>query len=299
MSFGYALVRLILKLKREKRSWSQTPVDYYKKRKQNITIPKSGVLKGCSYKQIRILNTCITKLTPKVITNNQNLIFYCHGGAFIYGPTQENWRLISEIAQKTGQEAWLIDYPKAPENTIKDITKNVYNAYQEALKTYAAEHITLIGDSAGGNLVLTLAQRLVKQQQELPKNLILITPVVEATLTNKKIKNITKKDPVLDPKGVLWAKKVCAGTLSLKDPLISPLYGNIEKLPRMHVFMATDDILNPDIALFVEKARNQGNNIEVIIGEGMPHVWPLFPIMNEAKKARQKLITIIKDDGVG
>ncbi|GAA4271517.1 alpha/beta hydrolase [Aquimarina gracilis] len=294
MSFGYFLVKLVLKLKGEKQSWSEDPINYKKKRKQNIRVPNRWLLQGCTFDQKDIGKNRVTQIIPK---NEQGsgLLIYCHGGAFVYGPTRENWVALAKIAKQSRTRAWMIDYPKAPENTIDTITQSVYQAYQEATKTYNPSNIGLMGDSAGGSLILTLTQRLVKEAKELPKQLIPITPIVDASVSNPKIKEIDKIDPILSLKGVLSANKMCVGDLSLEDPLISPLYGDIDKLPPIYLFMATDDILTPDQELFIEKIRKVNGNIEVITGKGLPHVWPILPIMKEAKEAIRRIVTITKE----
>ncbi len=292
MSFGYLLVKLVLKIKGEKQSWSQNPIDYQKKRKQNIHTPNKWLLYGCSFKSTKIGKNKITNITPKNL-HSDFLILYCHGGAFVYGPTKENWKMLAKVARKSGSKVWMIDYPKAPENTIETITENVYQVYQEAVKVSKPSKIILMGDSAGGSLILTLAQRLVKEQKELPNRLIPITPVVDASVSNPKIEEIDKIDPILSINGVLSANKMCVGALSLKDPLISPIYGDLKNLPPIHLFMATDDILTPDQEIFVDKIKQNDGDIDVILGEGLPHVWPILPIMTEAKAGIDEIVAII------
>ncbi|WP_025740499.1 alpha/beta hydrolase [Aquimarina pacifica] len=294
MSVGYLLVKLVLKLKGEKRSWQQDPTDYIKKRKQDIHKPSSWLLKGNSFITKEIGGSLVTKITPKNRSTSTHVLLYCHGGAFVYGPTRENWVAVSKIVKHARINVWMIDYPKAPENTIEAITKSVYAVYNEAIKTYTPANTILMGDSAGGNLIVTLAQRLSQEKKLLPNRLIVITPIVDASVSNPKIKEVDLIDPILSHRGVLSTNKMCAGQMSLTDPLISPLYGNVENMPPIHLFMATNDILTPDQELFAEKLKHVHNDLEVIIGEDMPHVWPILPIMSEAKKGMQKIISIIK-----
>ncbi|MBQ4819465.1 alpha/beta hydrolase [Aquimarina sp. MMG016] len=292
MSIGYELVKFVLKLKGEKKSWSKDPIDYINKRKQDIHSPNKLLLWGCNYTSKKIQDSIITVVNPKS-QSTSHLILYCHGGGFIYGPTREYWMAVAKIAKQTSTETWMIDYPKAPENTIQTITENIYQVYLEACKQYETSKIILLGDSVGGNLILSLTQRLIQENLKLPNRLIPITPVMDASLTNPKIVELDPIDPILSYKGVLSAKKMCAGNLSLRNPLISPLYGSFRNFPPIRLFMATHDILMPDQELFVEKAKEEGVDIKVFTGEGMPHIWPVLPIMKESKKALQQIISII------
>jgi len=90
MSLGYSLVKLFLKLKGEKKSWSEDPINYVKKRKQDVYKPSSFLLSGCSFKTKKIADSSVTFLEPKQLKSDF-LLIYCHGGAFVYGPTRENW----------------------------------------------------------------------------------------------------------------------------------------------------------------------------------------------------------------
>jgi acetyl esterase/lipase len=64
-------------------------------------------------------------------------------------------------------------------------------------------------------------------------------------------------------------------------------------LCQTRLFIATHDIMYPDAKLFVEKLKNENIETEVIIGEGMPHIWPLLPMMSEAKMALDRIAKII------
>src|SRR5690606_708100 len=98
--------------------------------------------------------------------------------------------------------------------------------YKSALEKFDSNHISLIGDSAGGTLVLGLVQRLIIENLNVPNKIVVISPVMDASMSNPEIKNRDNLDPMLSRVGVLSAKKMCAGNLNLKDVMISPLFGN-------------------------------------------------------------------------
>ena len=128
----------------------------------------------------------------------------------------------------------------------------------------------------------------------MPAKLILVTPVMDASMSNPKIKTFEKIDPMLSKKGVLSAKKMCAGSKDLKDQMISPLYGNFEGFPSTVLFLAKKDILYPDAKLAEIKMKKSNVNMKVIEGENMPHIWPFLPVMKEAKTSLNQIIQLIK-----
>ena len=113
---------------------------------------------------------------------------------------------------------------------------------------------------------------------------------MDASMSNPEIKLIEKTDPMLSITGVLSAKKMCAGNKDLKDPIISPLYANFEGFPKTILFLAQNDIMYPDGKLAKIKMKKNNVNIDVIEGENMPHIWPLLPVMKEAKIALNLII---------
>ena len=88
---------------------------------------------------------------------------------------------------------------------------------------------------------------------------------------------------------------MCAKDRNLKDPIISPIYGNFEGFPETILFAAERDITYPDQILAYEKANKAKADIRLIQGKNMPHIWPLLPIMKEAKMALDELITIVNE----
>lgn len=287
-SITYYITLLVLKLKGVKKTFSAEPIDYKKIRKENVHHPKTSSFKNKKIRSFKISKTSITEIKSEKTLDK--LVLFIHGGAFISGPAKHHWDTLREIAKHTNLTIWMCNYPKAPEHKITEISNNIDAVYQQALKKYKGKQITLIGDSVGGTLVTTLTQRLIKNNDELPNKILLISPVMDATMSNKKIAIVDKKDPMLSQKGVLSAKKMCAGNVDLKNEIISPLYGSFNQFPKTILFLAENDITYPDQQLAVQKMKKYNVEVEVVFGDKMPHIWPLLPVMKEAKKALSELI---------
>ena len=290
-SLSYYLVLLVLKLKSLKKDFSEDPIDFKKIRKEDVHQPKSGFLKEHKVRDLKIIKTLVTEIKAK--DNSDKLLIFIHGGAFISGPAQHHWDSIEEIVKHTDQTVWMCDYPKAPENKIVEISENIDAVYEKALAIYQAEQITLIGDSVGATLIIALIQRLVLKNNELPRKIVLVSPVMDATLSNPKIDEVDKIDPMLSKAGVSSAKKMCVENNDFNNPMISPINGSFDNFPETILFLATNDITYPDQQLAVQKMIEANTTIEVIEGEKMPHIWPFLPIMREAKTALKKIISLL------
>lgn len=295
LSFTYYIVLLVLKLKGIKKNFSKDPVDFKKIRKDDIFYPKSNLFKKCKVNNFTVLNTSITEIQQKSTT--KNLLIFIHGGAFISGPAKHHWDSIKTITNQINHTVWMCNYPKAPENKITEISKNIDAIYSKALEKYGAKQVTFIGDSVGGTLIIALTQRLIQKNIKLPFQIILISPVMDATMSNSEIDQIDKIDPMLSKLGVLSAKKMCIENEDLKNEMISPINGSFDKFPNTMLFLAENDITYPDQELALKKLIKANVNVEVIIGKKMPHIWPLLPIMKESKLALKQIINRLNKEG--
>ena len=293
MSFSYYITLLVIKLKGLKKKFSETPIDYKKIRKDDVHSPKNRFFKRGNLRTFTILKTTVSEITQE--KKSDKLLIFIHGGAFVAGPGQHHWDSIEKMVKKTEYRVWMCDYPKAPESKISEISENIDRIYHFATRQFKPENVVFIGDSAGATLIITLIQRLVQKNAALPSKIILISPVMDASLENPLIDAIENKDPMLGKKGVLSAKLMCLGNDDLKNPLISPLYGSIENFPETFLFMAENDITYPDQQLFAQKMDELKIKHTVFTGKGMPHIWPLLPVMKEAGSALNKIMAILND----
>ncbi|WP_298540054.1 alpha/beta hydrolase [uncultured Aquimarina sp.] len=287
-SFTYYLTLLVIKLKGLKKNFSKDPIDFKRIRKEDVYHPKGRFFKQHITKRFKVLDSEVTEIKKESTPNK--LLLFVHGGAFISGPGQHHWDTIKIITKQTDYTIWMCNYPKAPEYNISEISENVNSIYNEALKNYKSNQISLIGDSVGGTLIIALIQRLITNKQQLPNKLILVSPVMDSSMTNSEIDIIDVIDPMLSKAGLLSAKKMCAGHVDLKNEMISPLYGNFEGFPETILFLGEKDITYPDQKLVVDKLKAAQVKIKVIEGENMPHIWPFLPIMKEARLSLNEII---------
>lgn len=290
-SFSYYLTLWIIKLKGLKKDFSKDLIDFKKIRQNDVHHPKGKFFKQHHLRTFNIGDSLITEIGRH--RSAEKLLIFIPGGAFISGPAQHHWDIAKEIAKQTHYTIWMCDYPKAPEHQITRISANIDAIYRAALDRYQSNHMSLIGDSAGGTLITSLMQRLIKSQIELPRKIILVSPVMDASMSNPAIEKVDLIDPMLSKKGVLSAKKMCVGNNDLKNVMISPLYGSFKDFPETVLCLAENDITYPDQKLAVKKFIDNNIDIRLIEGKNMPHIWPFLPVMKEAKIALKVIIRIL------
>lgn len=287
-SLQYYLLKVFIRLKRVRQNFNSNPINFQEIRKSDIHHPKAKFFNKQGVGRFIVANTNITEF--KKDNTEKKLLIFIHGGAFISGPGMIHWDVVKQLAKKTDQTIWLCDYPKAPEYTIQEISNNIDFVYQKAIEQFEANQIILLGDSVGGKLVISLVQRLISNGIQVPRKIILISPVCDATFSNPSIPEIEAKDIMLALKGIKNAKQLCAGTFSLDNNMLSPINGSFENFPKTVMYSAQNDITFPDQILVANKLTFAQIDYEIIIGKGMPHIWPLLPLMPESKKALRSII---------
>ena len=234
----------------------------------------------------------VWEIIPK--SNTSGLyIFYLHGGGYVHNISKQHWQFIARLIRDTGAIVIVPDYPLAPETTAKISFSMVEASYKLLLDKTSSEKIILMGDSAGGGFALALAQKLRNGNLPLPLQIILLSPFLDASMLNPEIKSNEKKDPWLSVEGTKIAGKYWAGGLDVKNPLISPIYGSMEDLPQISVFIGGNDILladNRKLKRIMEESKLPFNYFEY---PTMFHVWVLVTILKEAKAAIHQIVEII------
>jgi acetyl esterase/lipase len=106
--------------------------------------------------------------------------------------------------------------------------------------------------------------------------MVLICPFVDATLSHPDISETDKRDLMLGPAGAREAGRLYAGELPIDHPLVSPVNADLRGFSTMQIFVATDGIASHDALILAERAREAA--VEVQVGIGLMHVWPILPI---------------------
>lgn len=218
-------------------------------------------------------------------------IFYCHGGSYVNDFSYFHWRLLRTLMDRTGATVVAAGYRLAPYGTWENAFRLILPAYARYAREHPERKLILMGDSAGGGLAAALALELRRRGERAPDELILLSPWMDVTATDPDIDAFVPLDPWLTPNlrvcGRWWA-----GNLDVRDPRVSPACGVVEDLKRVTVFVGTREILNPDGVKLFARLDPAGDN-ELIVGEGMFHVYPLLPIP-EAKGAVDRIVEKIE-----
>ncbi len=205
-------------------------------------------------------------------------VFYFHGGAYVNQPNNQQLTMSARTAKETGAEVVLMVYPKIPVYTCQEAYDVCIDYYLDYIQKNDCGKIVFMGDSAGGGLALGIAEVLKEAGEKGPEEIILISPWADASMSNPDIDKYLDVDPMLGKDGLAKMGNVWAGDLDVKDPKVSPIYGDLKGLCPVLLTNGTWEVLYPDTLLLKEKLDDAGVECRYIEKDRMIHCYPIIPI---------------------
>lgn len=219
-------------------------------------------------------------------------VLYLHGGAYVHQMEDDHWSFLVRLIGRTGCTVTVPIYPLAPKHTCEQTVPMVKKAYDVFLGDRAPEDQVVMGDSAGGALALVIAESLEDAGRPQPKELVLLSPWLDVTMTSPDQGELDLLDPFLAVAGLREAARLYAGDRDLRDPRLSPLFGPLSALDRVSVFIGTRDVLLPDSRRIRDEAERRGVAIDYYEYSDMVHAWPTVNIP-EGKAAGERIARIV------
>ena len=247
----------------------------------NVTFPRE-------MRQYKVGNMQVFHMEPQ--DDSKPIVLYIHGGAYYHNFNELHWTAIAEWAEATGCGIVTPNYPLLYCYTARDAHPLMLQLYQQLVKQYSAGRIIVMGDSAGGGFTLALAQEARNDTLDLPKHLVLISPWVDVLGGDDALQ---KYDTFLNAEVLRKVGADWAGDIDPRDPMISPLYGDMQGLPPTDLFTGTWEVFYTDIVKTFDKMKAAGVDAHLHVAEKMGHVYPLWPCP-EGKKARKEIAAIIQ-----
>lgn len=253
-----------------------------------------------------LIYTFIKKQNNQKKESDRHIIFF-HGGGYVFEAVSGHKELIFNLIRLLDLKISFFDYPLAPENTYHQTFDMIIRGYFELCEKYPYDQFIFMGDSAGGGLALAFLQSLVQAkysknilfnnlgekigniQIKIPQKSILLSPWIDLSLSNPKIKEFEEKDPflsydILKKSAMLYLGSKEFSKDELQNPLLSPLFGDLNNLGKILVFTGTNEILYPDCLILEQKAKNaQNTSIKLIVEEDFIHDWLVFPFPKKVK----------------
>ena len=236
-------------------------------------------------------------------------LLYLHGGAFMVGSRASHRMITAALSKACGVAVLAIDYRLMPENRRIRSIRDCQAAYRWMLENGpdgagAAGAVFVAGDSAGGNLTLMLSAWVRDEGLRQMDCAIAFSPNTDVSLRNPLVRKNMASDPMLGPgmeplvrlpDTVRLLSIAIAGLMSPRNPLMSPQFGDLGKLPPTLVQASDCEMLLGDAIRYVNKARSQDSPVTLQVWPGMVHVWQMFQhVLPEARLAIEEVAAFVQ-----
>lgn len=231
------------------------------------------------------------------------VILYCHGGGYMTGSSLYARTLTTKLAASTSMDVLCFDYRLAPENPYPAAVEDAMRVWNYLmLLGYGARDVIVAGDSAGGNLALSLTLKLKEEERLLPRGLVLMSPWTDLTSSGRSHETRAALDPVLDKEYLEKAIRAYVGETAqedgweeqLKNPMISPLFGNFTGFPPTYIQVGNNEVLLNDATQLHKNMIKANVSVKLDVFDGMWHVFQMSPFKT-AYEAMDKNAEFIYD----
>ncbi|WP_227500078.1 alpha/beta hydrolase [Synechococcus sp. PCC 7335] len=265
-------------------TWGNTPDEMRRHFREGFSLPSHPTAKI----QPVHTNGVAAELISMPSATPEQVILYLHGGGFAVGSCETHRRIACDMAEASVCDVLLIDYRLAPEHPFPAALKDTLSAYHWLIDTrgYQPGQVAIVGDSAGGNLALTMMLSLKAAGAALPSSAVLISPYTDLARTGKTINTHADLDPMVSPQLLETITAWYTSCEQLRHPLVSPLYANLSGLPPLLIQVGATELLLDDALQLSRQVGLANVAVELKVWQNMIHCFQLFaPILTEGRQA--------------
>lgn len=218
--------------------------------------------------------------------HRQGTVVWVHGGAFAFGSPRVYRAAAVHLAKHTKCRVLMPAYRLAPEHTYPAAHDDVCRA----LEAIGAEFgdVVVVGDSAGGNLVVSAMARLEESDScETVRGVALLSPWCDLRPTARSIAQNAVAHSPFDSEDSMEYSQSYLGGHSPEDPRVSPILNrDYRRLPPVYLEWAEDEFLAPDIVVLRDELERSGVDLTVRTELEAVHGWQTMPdLLPEAKRS--------------
>nr|WP_286167756.1 alpha/beta hydrolase [Mycolicibacter senuensis] len=228
---------------------------------------------------------------------NGRVVLYLQGGAFVACGPNSHSRLVHSLSKFADSPVLVVNYRLLPKHSVTMALDDCHDAYRWLRdRGYRPEQIVLAGDSAGGYLAMSLAQRLLRQAAEAPAALVGISPSLQLAAGPKRAHPNMRTDAMFPPNAfdALVALITRAARADTSGRAGAPLYEPLDHvepgLPPTLIHVSGSEVLLHDAQLAVQKLVMAGVPTQVRVWPGQVHDFQVVaPLVPEADRSLREI----------
>jgi acetyl esterase/lipase len=214
------------------------------------------------------------------------LLLFFHGGGWVTGGIDHYTGVCADLAKATKCVVAVVDYRLAPEHKFPAAPEDCYAAAREffcgRILDFFPDDITLIGDSAGGNLAAAVSLMARDRGEFLPKRQILLYPSTYNDHSEQSPFDSVRDngtDYLLTSKRINSAIELYRSSDDdLKNPYFAPLLASdFSRQPRTLIITAEYCPLRDEGEAYGKKLLEAGNETEIVRMADALHSYMMLP----------------------
>ena len=220
------------------------------------------------------------KLAPEECSHLAVLLFF-HGGGWVTESVETYNRVCARMAQTTGCIVASVEYRLAPEYRFPTAFEDCYAAAKTLYTNHSIlkihpDQITIMGDSAGGNLTAAVCLKARDTGDFTPKRQILIYPALYNCYTEESPYPSVQENGtdylLTSVKMEDYLKLYESSPADRLNPYFAPLMTkDFSRLPRTLILTAQFDPLRDEGEDYGKKLLDAGNDVEIYRIDGAFH----------------------------
>lgn len=232
------------------------------------------------------------------------VILYIHGGGWVIADLDTYDASPRALCLGTGAIVVSTEYRHAPEHKYPAAHQDVFGVYEALVKNewkrkYDTKRIAVVGESAGGNMALSVAMMAKEKKLPLPVYQVLVYPVADLTgMPTPSKDEFTTTKPLNTPMLVWFAKYLLKSPEDAKDPNLSHLLAPAEMhqgLPPATIILAQIDPLRSEGEMLAKALQEAGVKVNLKTYEGVTHeFFGMGSVVGKAKEAETMVIEDLK-----
>ena len=304
MSLKYELLKGFVRLIGLKKMWKLDDLDTFLQKRREINAKtKIPELKDdeIEVRKIEVMGFPVLKMIHKKKTEYVNMFII--GGGMVASPRLDSVKKALQFSKQTGLDVFVPYYPLCTDYPLYKAYEMIHEVYKEMLKDYEAEKISILGTSSGGNLALGMIPYINDGHDDtpMPGYIMAISPgtCVETDEEWEKMLELDKKDVAIPAEYMKSAVEVMRhGDPDVPEYMIWLQKGDFSYCPKTTFIYGSDEVLYACAPSFEKAMKKYDVDYEMIIGEGMFHCYPVFPICKEAKEGWDMMISLMKENTI-
>ena len=213
-------------------------------------------------------------------------LFVIPGGGMIFSATKHHIDTGIELAKLSERDLFLPIYPTMPEHKLSEIYEMIFNSYDRVVKEYGAKNTAVLGLSSGGAAAFVISAMLNEKGRgfDIAEKIISVSPGI-APMTSEEesaMKDLSERD-IQIPYEIFRVLE--AYSEGCRELFKNPLSGDLSGIKNLTVYFGGEEIFSKKAPAIERACEKYSVPVEIIIGEGLFHCYPIFREFSEGEAA--------------